>query len=86
MGIYYFGGWFIRFVICYSVKSIIKSDLIKLVKYVFRGENFGLIDWFFIGGLDIIKDKSISIYKENVDYMLNKKLVKCGGFVEVDFI
>lgn len=85
-GTYHFGGRFTRSAICHSAKSITKSDSIKLAKHAFRGENFGLIDWFLTGGLDTIKDKSISTYKENVDYTLNKKLVKCGGPAEADSI
>lgn len=85
-GTYHFGGRLTRSAICRSANSITKSDSIKLAKQAFRGENFALINLFLTGSIDNINDKSISTYKENEDYRLNKKLVKCGGPAEADSI
>lgn len=48
-----------------------------------------MIDWF-VGGICVEKDNSKDENKknfvENEDYWVEKKIVKCGGFVEVDLI
>lgn len=65
------------------------SDSIKLSKSALQYGGAGMVDWFVFGAREENEksvDHSTSKYKENEDYKVEKKIVKCGGPPEADSI
>lgn len=88
-GTYHFGGRYTRSAICRSETTMTKGDSIKLSKNALQIGGAGMYRWFVFGGrveLEKSVDQSTSKYKQNEDYKVEKKIVKCGGPAEVDSI
>ncbi|XP_062605200.1 interferon-induced very large GTPase 1-like [Saccostrea cucullata] len=88
-GTYHFGGRYTLHVICRSKKEMSRSDSLKLSKFAIQGGVGGffadLMGGFRVEG-ESSKDESVSKYREHDDYRVEKKIVKCGGPVEVDSV
>lgn len=88
-GTYHFGGRYTRSAICRSETTMTKGDSIKLSKTALQGGGAGMVDWFLFGARgehEKSVDQSTSKYKQNEDYKVEKKIVKCGGPAEADSI
>lgn len=88
-GTYHFGGRYTRSAICRSETPMTNSDSIKLSKSALQYGGAGMVDWFVFGAREENEksvDHSTSKYKENEDYKVEKKIVKCGGPPEADSI
>ncbi|XP_022344379.2 interferon-induced very large GTPase 1-like [Crassostrea virginica] len=88
-GTYHFGGRYTRSVICRTETKMTKSESIKLSKWALQGGGVGMVDWCLFGGraqYESNDDESRSKFKEDVDYKVEKKIIKCGGPAEADSI
>lgn len=88
-GTYHFGGRYTRSAICRSETTMTNSESIKLSKLALQVGGAGMVDWFVVGAraeFEKSDDKSESKYKQNEDYKVEKRIVKCGGPAEADSI
>ena len=79
-----FGGRYSRSVICRTETKMTKSESIKLSKSALQIGGERMIDWCLFRGQ--AKYESRCKYQEDVDYKVDKKIVKCGGPAEADSI
>lgn len=88
-GTYHLGGRYTRTVVCRSNTTMTKSESIKLSKWALQGGVAGIYGEFTLGvqaGFEKSNDESSSKFKEDEDYKVEKRIIKCGGPPEADSI